>query len=57
LTIWIDKQSFLVRRIDSEHTLPQVSFQTTTTFDPIAGADVPVDVPDDLLEFNPPEQK
>jgi outer membrane lipoprotein-sorting protein len=50
-TIWIDTKTFLIRRIKTQHTFPDFSTETVTTYMPIAdGA-----VADDLLAFNPPQ--
>ena len=53
MTIWIDKQSYLVRRIDTQIQLDDARVEHTTTYDPIIDADIA----DDLLTFDPPDQK
>jgi hypothetical protein len=52
ITLWIDKESYLVRRIDERHEQSsQVnSFRVTTTYDPI----IDEEIADKLLEFDPP---
>lgn len=50
-TYWIDKETFLVRRIDSSMKFPNFRTEDTTTYDPIVNEEVP----DKALEFNPPK--
>jgi outer membrane lipoprotein-sorting protein len=50
-TIWIDKATYLIRRIDSSHQFEDFRTSDTTTYEP----EINVDIPDELLEFNPPE--
>jgi outer membrane lipoprotein-sorting protein len=53
MTVWIDKQSHLVRRIDTQMQPNNVRIEETTTYDPVVDADIA----DDLLKFDSPEQK
>lgn len=53
MTIWIDKKTFLVRRIDSTSKFDDFSTETTTTYDPI----IDEEVPDEALEFDPPKEE
>jgi len=53
MTIWIDKSSFLVRRIDEEAQFADFRTEDTTIYDP----EINVTIPDKELEFNPPGQK
>ena len=53
MTVWIDKQSYLVRRIDTQTQTNDVRVEETTTYEPIIDADIA----DDLLKFDPPEQR
>ncbi len=52
-TIWIDKVTFLVRRIEGEHRFDGFRTETTTTYDPVIDSEIP----DDDLDFNPPRQE
>ena len=49
MTLWIDKNTFLVRRIDSKKTIGNFSTEETTTYDPVIDGEVP----DAFLEFDP----
>lgn len=49
-TVWIDKQSFLIRRVYEEQEHEDFSTKTTWTYDP--ALNVPVDA--ELLRFNKP---
>jgi outer membrane lipoprotein-sorting protein len=50
MTIWIDKKTFLVRRIDSQHKLDKIRAEETTTYDPVFDKEIP----DKNLRFDPP---
>lgn len=50
MTIWIDKKSHLIRRIDNR--FENLSIEQTTTYEPILDEQIP----DELLEFNPPAE-
>jgi outer membrane lipoprotein-sorting protein len=50
-TIWIDKATYLIRRIDSSHQFEDFRTEDTTTYEP----EINGDIPDKLLEFDPPE--
>jgi len=52
MMVWIDKQSYLVRRIDTQMQSDNNHVEETTTYDPIIDSDIA----DDLLKFDPPEQ-
>ena len=48
--LWIDKQSYLVRRIDEQIKADDVRIERTTNFDPT----IDVKITDRMLEFHPP---
>jgi outer membrane lipoprotein-sorting protein len=52
-TVWIDKKTFLVRRIDSQKKFDKFRAEETTTYDPVVNEEVP----DRALEFNLPKNK
>ena len=52
-TLWIDQQTYLVRRIDTETNFDTFRTEETTTYDPVLDGEVP----DKLLAFDPPERK
>ena len=52
-TLWIDKKTFLLRKIYREQEFDNFRTQETTIYKP----NLNIDIPDDLLEFNPPAQK
>jgi outer membrane lipoprotein-sorting protein len=49
-TLWIDKSSFLVRRIDERHQLSTFSTEETTTYDPVINGEIG----EEMLAFAPP---
>jgi hypothetical protein len=51
-TVWIDRETFLVRQIDEANTFPDFRTEQTTTYTPEFG-----EVGDDMLAFEPPVQK
>jgi len=51
ITIWVEKGTFLIRRIDTQKTFENVSTDETTTYDPVINGEVT----DKMLEFNPPK--
>lgn len=53
MTLWVDKATFLVRRIDAQHKFTGFRTEETTTYDPVVNAQIT----DELLEFDPPKQK
>jgi hypothetical protein len=53
ITLWIEKKSYLVRRIDEQAKFDTFRTEQTTTYDPTI--DEPI--PDQLLAFDPPAQK
>jgi len=53
MTLWIDKKTFLVRRIDTEHKFDNFRTEITTTYDPLIDGEIT----DKMLEFDPPKQK
>jgi outer membrane lipoprotein-sorting protein len=53
ITIWIDKKTFLVRRIDSRQKFAAFCTEETTSYDPVFDEEIP----DRKLEFDPPKQK
>jgi len=52
-TLWIDKKTFLLLKIYREQEFDDFRTQETTIYKP----NLNVDIPDSLLEFNPPAQK
>ena len=52
-TVWVDKKTFLVRRIDFEDTFPTFRTQQTTTYEPVLDEQVAPE----LLRFDPPAQR
>ena len=52
MTLWVDKKTFLVRRIDSQIKFDNFSTQETTTYKPVIDGEVT----DKMLEFDPPKQ-
>ena len=52
-TLWIDKKSFLLRRIDSKRKFDDFSTQETTTYEPV----IDDEIPEKALEFDPPKGK
>lgn len=51
ITIWIDQETFLVRRIDGTSTFDDFSTVESTTYDPVIDEDMLAK----LLEYNAPE--
>ncbi len=51
--LWIDKKTFLLRRIDEHKEFDNFRTERTTTYDPV----IDKEIPKELLDFNPPEQK
>jgi RNA polymerase sigma factor (sigma-70 family) len=50
ITVWIDKKSYLVRRIDEQATFDTFRTEQTTTYDPTIGEKIT----DKMLAFDPP---
>jgi outer membrane lipoprotein-sorting protein len=50
MTIWIEAATFLVRRIETQHTFSNFSTETVTTYSPILNGAIT----DAILAFNPP---
>ena len=50
-TIWIDKQSYLVRRVDESNVYDSFRTDTVTTYSP----EINVEIPSEQLEFGAPE--
>jgi len=50
-TIWIDKQSYLVRRVDESNGYESFRTETVTTYSP----EINVDIPAEKLQFGAPE--
>jgi outer membrane lipoprotein-sorting protein len=50
-TIWIDKHSYLVRRVDEFNAYDSFSTETVTTYHP----EINVEIPNEQLEFGAPE--
>ena len=53
MTLWLDKQTFLVRRIDLTMKLTGFRTETTTTYEPVINEEIA----DKLLKFDPPKAK
>jgi outer membrane lipoprotein-sorting protein len=53
VTLWIEKTSFLVRRIDEQVNFDNFRTEQTTTYDPT----IDKEIADNLLEFDPPVGK
>jgi len=51
-TLWVDKKTFLVRKIVSQREGKSISTQTTTTYTPVINGEVT----EQMLEFDPPKQ-
>jgi serine/threonine protein kinase/ankyrin repeat protein/formylglycine-generating enzyme required for sulfatase activity len=49
-TLWIDKQSYLIRRIDERIKFDNIRIERTTTFDPTIDGKIT----DEMLKFDPP---
>jgi outer membrane lipoprotein-sorting protein len=53
ITLWIDKTTFLVRRIDTENKFEDFRTEVSTTYNPVIGGAIT----DKMLEFDPPQSK
>ena len=53
VTVWIDKKSFLVRRIDADKKFDNFRTEDTTTYEPVIDGEIP----DKVLAFDPPKAK
>ena len=51
-TLWIDKKSFLLRRIDAYHDFGDFKTESMTSYAAVADGDVDKE----QLEFNPPKK-
>lgn len=49
-TLWIDQQTFLLRRIDEQNTFASFRTEETTTYEPVLDGEIP----ESLLAFDPP---
>jgi hypothetical protein len=52
ITLWIDKTSYLVRRVDEQAKFDNFRTEQTTTYDPVIDGKIT----DEMLEFDPPVQ-
>lgn len=52
-TVWVEKRTFLVRRIDTKHDFGTFRAETITTYDPVLNGEVT----DAMLAFEPPGQQ
>ena len=52
ITLWIEKKSYLVRRIDEQRKFDDFRTEQTTTYDP----NIDGKITDKMLEFDPPAQ-
>jgi len=50
-TIWVDKQTYLVRRVDESNVFDSFQSDTVTTYSP----EINVEIPSQLLDFGAPE--
>jgi len=50
-TLWLDTNTFLVRRIDSQHTFPNFRTEVTTTYSPVMNGEIA----EKMLVFDPPK--
>jgi len=50
-TLWLDKETFLLRRIDSPREFPTFRTESTTTYDPVVDGEIT----DQMLIFDPPQ--
>ncbi len=53
ITLWVDKKSHLVRRVDEHTKFDNFRTEQTTTYDPVIDGEIT----DKMLEFDPPKQK
>ena len=53
ITVWIDKKTYLVRRIDEQAKFDDFRTEQTTTYEPI----IDKKITDKMLEFDPPAPK
>lgn len=53
ITLWIEKEMHLLRKIFEHKTFPDFRTETTTTYQP----QINVDIPPEALKFNPPQNK
>lgn len=53
MTLWIEKETFLVRRIDKQNQFDDFRTKTTTTYSPAINGDIS----EDMLKFGAPEQE
>lgn len=51
MTVWIEKQTYLIRRIDQRMKVEDFVVETTTTYTPVLDGDVP----EKMLKFDPPD--
>ena len=50
MTIWVDKNTFLLRRIDAKRKFDDFRTERTTTYEPVINGEIS----DKMLEFDPP---
>jgi len=53
MTLWIDKKSYLVHRIDERKNFDDFTTEETTTYDPAIDGEIP----EKALDFDPPKRK
>jgi len=53
ITVWVDKATFLVRRVDLTTTIPSGTVESTTTYEPILDGEVS----EAMLAFDPPTRQ
>jgi outer membrane lipoprotein-sorting protein len=53
ITLWVDKKSYLVRRVDEQAKFANFRTEQTTTYDPVVDGEIT----DKMLEFDPPKQR
>ena len=52
-TLWVEKKTYLLRRIDQKMTFPAFNAEQTTTYDPVVDGEIDAD----RLKFDHPEPK
>jgi outer membrane lipoprotein-sorting protein len=50
-TVWLDKKTFLILRIDSQPPIPNAQVEVTTTYEPVINGEIS----ESLLAFDPPK--
>jgi len=53
IILWIEKDSFLIRKIEEKHKFDDFRTEETTEYKP----KINIEIPDDALKFNPPNKE